>query len=168
MRAKKKLFALAHRGGIKAQNTLDESVSFGREAIGGADLRDQANLLSVVRTDGLAQQNERKGEAGKGVFTEIGHDGGWSKAVAHLGESQRNMLGDEGEVRQNGKAEAEAEGVALDLRDADQRSGAQGSFELEDTSRFAADCCGSAGGALAAGAEDIAARPKAQNACARL
>jgi hypothetical protein len=35
----KKVFAAAHGGRVEPQDTLDEGVGFGREAIGGTDLR---------------------------------------------------------------------------------------------------------------------------------
>src|SRR6267143_3574947 len=59
----KKAFAAAHGGRVEAQDTLDEGVGFGGEAIGGTDLEDQANSLRAVRVDGLPEQNERKCEA---------------------------------------------------------------------------------------------------------
>src|SRR5882762_8976093 len=117
--AEKKAFAAAHGGRVEAQDTLDESVGFGREAVGGKGLRDQANLLRAMRVEGLTEQNEGKCEAGKRVFTEIGQDGYGSKTRTHLGEAEGGMLRDEREVAHDGEAEAEAEGIALNFRDAD-------------------------------------------------
>src|SRR5882762_7518924 len=51
----KKAFAEAHGGRVEPQDTLDESVSFGRKAIGGTYLRDQTNLLRAMRVDGLTE-----------------------------------------------------------------------------------------------------------------
>src|SRR5260370_25863733 len=164
---KEKCFAAAHGGRIELQNAFDERIGFRGEAPGGTDLRDQTNLLRAARIDRLAKQNQGEGEVGKSVLTEVGHDGGRGKAVAHLGESEGRVLSDEREVAQNGKSEAETKGVALDLGDADQRRGAQGGFELEDTSRFAPDCSRGAPRTLASCAENITARANAQDAGAR-
>src|SRR6266404_5626928 len=164
----KKAFAPAHGGRVEPQDTLYESFGFGRKAIGGTYLRDQTNLLRAMRIDGITEQNERKCEAGKRVFTEIGHDGGWRETRTHFGESEGGAVRDERKVAHDRKTEAEAERVALDLRDADQRSEPQGGFELEDTSRFTADCGRGAARALASRAKNVAARPNAQDAGARL
>ena len=67
--AEEKAFAAAHGGRVEAQDTLDEGVGFGEEAISGTDLRDQTDLLRAMRVDGLTEQNERKCEARKRVFT---------------------------------------------------------------------------------------------------
>src|SRR6266403_112020 len=157
----KKAFAATHGGRVEPQDTLDEGFGFGGEAIGGTDLRDQTDLLRAMRVDGLTEQNKWKCEAGKRVFTEIGHDGGWGETGTHFGESEGGVLRDEREVAYDREAEAEAERVALDLRDTDQRSGPQGSFELEDTSRFTADCRRGAARALASRAEIVAPRSNA-------
>jgi hypothetical protein len=121
-----------------------------------------------MRVDGLTKENEGEGETGKRVFTEKGKDGDGGKAVAHLGEGERSLLGDEREIAHDREAEAEAEGVALHFRDADQWRGPQSGFEIEDASRFTADGRRRAAGALASRAENVAARPNAQNAGAGL
>ena len=97
-------------------------------------------VLGAMRVDGLTEQNERKCEARKRVFTEIGQDGDGGETGTHLGEAEGGMLRDEREVAYDREAEAEAERVALDLRDADQWRGPQSGFELDDTSRFTTDC----------------------------
>src|SRR6266852_50382 len=165
--AEKESFAAARSGGVEVQDALDEGVCFGRQAIGRTNLRDQADLLRAVRVDGLAEQNERKSEAGKRVFTEIGQDGGRGEAVAHLGEREISVLRDEREVAHDREAKAETEGVALDLRDADQGRRTKGGFELDDTSRFAANGRRRASGTLASSAENGAARSNTQDAGAR-
>src|SRR6266852_2051554 len=63
--ARRESFAAGRSGGVELQDALDEGVCFGRQAIGRTNLRDQADLLRAVRVDGLAEQNERKSEAGK-------------------------------------------------------------------------------------------------------
>src|SRR6267378_7355863 len=164
----KKAFAATHGGRVEPQDTLDQGFGFGGEAIGGTDLRDQTDLLRAMRVDGLTEQNKWKCEAGKRVFTEIGHDGGRGETGTHLGESEGGVLRDEREVAHDREAEAEAERVAVDLRDADQRTGPQGGFELEDTSRFTTDCRRGAASALASRAKNVAAPPNAQDAGAGL
>src|SRR5258708_7652573 len=64
----KKTFAAAHGGWVEPQDTLDEGVGLGGEAISGTDLRDQTDLLGAMRVDGLTEKNERKCEARKRVF----------------------------------------------------------------------------------------------------
>lgn len=155
--AEKKAFAAAHGRRVELQDTFDEGVGFGGEAINGTDLRDQTDLLCAMRVDGLAEQNERKCEARKRVFTKIGQDGNRGETGTHLRETEGGMLRDEREVAYDREAEAEAERVALDLRDADQRSGPQGSFELEDASRFTTDCRRGTTRALASRAKSVAA-----------
>ena len=162
--AEKKVFAAAHGGRVEAQDALDEGASFGRKAISRTDLRDQTNLLRATRVDRITEQNEGKGEAGKRVFTEIGKDGDGRETGTHLGESEGGVLGHKRKVAQDRETEAEAEGVALNLSDADQGRGAQGGFELEDASRFATNGHRSAGGSLASQAENVAAGSNAQNA----
>jgi len=71
----KKAFATTHGGRVEPQDTLDEGVGFGGEAISGTDLRDQTDLLRAMRVDRFTEQNEWKREARKRVFTEIGQDG---------------------------------------------------------------------------------------------
>src|SRR6267143_683909 len=150
----KKAFAAAHGGRLEPQDALDESVGFGRKAFGGTDLRDQTNLLRAMRVDGLTEENKRKCEAGKSIFTEIGQDGDGGETGTHLGESEGGVVRNEREVAYDGEAEAEAERVALDLRDADQWRGPHGSFEFDEASRFTTDCRGGAARALASRAED--------------
>src|SRR6266550_2245979 len=157
----KKAFALAHGGRVEPQDTLDEGVGIGGEAISGTDFGDQTDLLGAMRVDGLTEQNERKCEARKRVFTEIGQDGEGGETGTHLGEAKGGMLRDEREVAYDRETEAEAERVALDLRDADQWRGPQSGFEFDEASRFTTDCRRGAARALASGTEDVAARSNA-------
>src|ERR1700674_5510633 len=63
----KKLFAVAHGGGIEAENALDEGVGLGGKTLGGDDLRDEADLQRALRFDGIAKEDERESEARQGV-----------------------------------------------------------------------------------------------------
>ena len=83
----KKFFAATHGGRVEPQDTLDEGVGFGAEAISRTDLRDQTDLLRAMRVDGLTEQNERKREARKRIFTEIGQDSHGGETGTHLGEA---------------------------------------------------------------------------------
>src|SRR5216684_1138661 len=159
----KKVFAAAHGPRVKAQDALDEGVGFRREAIGGADLGDQTNLQRAMGADRVTEQNEGKSEAREGVLTEIGQDGDGGKTVTHLGKSEGGVFRDERKVAQNGEAESEAEGVALDFGDADQGRGTQGGLELQDASRLTADSRPGERGALASGAKNSAASANAQD-----
>src|SRR2546421_10982037 len=82
----KKAFATTHGGRVEPQDTLDEGVGCGGEAISGTDLRDQTDLLRAMRVDGLTEQKEQKCEARKRVFTEIGQDGDGGETGTHLGK----------------------------------------------------------------------------------
>src|ERR1700731_359878 len=152
----KKAFAATHGGRVKLQDTLDEGVGFGGEAISGTDLGDQTDLLRAMRVDSFTEQNEWKREARKRVFTEIGQDGGWGETGTHLGEAEGGLLGDKREVAYDREAEAETERVALDLRDGDQWRGPQRGFEFDEASRFTTDRRGGAPGALTSRAENVA------------
>src|ERR1700674_82329 len=156
-----KVFAAAHGGSVEPQDTLDEGVGFCGEAIRGTYLRDQTDLLRAMWVDGFTEQNERKCEARRRVFTEVGHDGDGGETGTHLGEAEGGMLRDERGIAYDREAEAEAERVALDLRDADQWRGPQSGFELDDTSRFTADCRRCAPSALASRTENVAPRSNA-------
>src|SRR5260370_7410067 len=119
MGVKEKAFAAAHGRRIELQNAFDERIGFRGEAPGGTDLRDQTNLLRAARIDRLAKQNQGEGEVGKSVLTEVGHDGGRGKAVAHLGESEGRVLSDEREVAQNAKSDTTTKAFPSDLANAD-------------------------------------------------
>src|SRR5467141_1832556 len=157
----KKAFAATHGGRVEPQDTLDEGVGCGGEAISGTDLRDQTDLLRAMRVDGLTEQNERKCEARKRVFTEIGQDGDGGETGTHLGKAGGGLLCDEREVAYDREAEAETEGVALDLRDGDQWRGPQGGFEFDEASRFTTDCRGGAPSPLTSRTENVAPRSNA-------
>src|SRR5258708_33423162 len=66
----KKAFAPAYGGRIEPQDTLYESFGFGRKAIGGTYVRDQANLTGAVRIDWVTEQNEGKSEGGQPACTQ--------------------------------------------------------------------------------------------------
>src|ERR1700731_1696398 len=163
-----KAFAATYGGRVKPQDTLDEGVGFNGEAISGTDLRDQTDLLCAMRVDRLTEQNERKREARKRVFTEIGQDGDGGETGTHFGESEAGMLRHEREVAYDREAEAEAERVALDLRDGEQWRGPQRGFEFDKASRFTTDCRGGAPSALTSRTKNIAPSFNAQDAGAGL
>jgi len=78
---------------------------------------------------------------------------------AHLGESEGGVFGHQREVAHDREAETEAEGVALDLGDADQWRGPQSGFEFDEACRFTTDCRGGTARALASRTENVAACP---------
>lgn len=166
--AEEEIFAAAGGAGIELQNAGDDSVGFAGEIGGGNYLRDEANFESALGREGFTEQDERKGEAREGVFTEVGHDGGGSEAVGHFGEAQGSGVGDEREIGDDGKAHAEPEGVALDFSDGDQGGGADEAFEIDEARDFSANGLFVAGRAFAAGAEDFAAGANVKNTGARL
>ena len=148
-------FAPASGAGVELQDAGDESVGFAGEIGGGNYLGDEANFERALGREGLAEEDKRKSETWKGVFAEIGHDGGGSEAVSHFGETEGSGVGYEREIRDDGQAHAEAEGVALDFGDGDQRGGADEALEIDEAGDFGADGFFVAGGAFTAGAENF-------------
>src|SRR5260370_22529432 len=91
----KKAFATTHVGRVEPQDTLDEGVGFGGEAISGTDLRGQTDLLRAMRVDRFTEQNERKREARKRVCTEIGQHGARGETGTRRGEAGVGMRRDD-------------------------------------------------------------------------
>ena len=163
MRGLEKFLAVARGVWIETQDAFDEGVHVGRESVRRADLRDEADLLRVLRSDGLAEEYERKREARQGVLAEVGHDRGRRKAELHLGKSQGRARGDKHEVAHDRQAKTEAERVALDLRDADQWRNSQGALEFDEAGGFVMNRRGVPARALPSCTKDLAACPQAQD-----
>jgi len=117
----------------------------------------------MLRDDGIAEEDEGEGEARQCILAQVRHDSRRCEAETNLGKSQGSVVSGVNEVTNDGKPEAEPEGVALDFRDADQGRSSQGALELNKTRCFFMDCDGIPARALAPRAEDLAARPKAQD-----
>jgi len=145
------------------QDALNESIDVARESARRADLRDEADLLCLLRRDGIAEENEGKREARQRVLAEVGHDRGGREAELHFRESQCRGFRNIDEVANNGEAESESEGVALHFCDADQRRNPQGALEFDEARGFVMDRRGIPACALAPCAEDFTARSQAQD-----
>src|SRR6266404_4511535 len=149
---------------IELQDPFDKRIGIGFETRGRTNLGNESDLESVLRSDGIAEQQKRKGETRQSILAQIGHDGRWRKTEAHLGKSQRSVVGDVHEIANNRQAEAEPERVALHFRDADQRRSPQGALEFDEPGGLFTNCANVAAGALASGAENFSARSNPQDA----
>src|SRR5579859_1415030 len=158
------IFAAAGGAGVELQDAGDEFVGNAGQLWRGTDHGDQADFLSLLRSEGLAEEDERKGEAREGVFAEVGHDGGRGEAVGHFGEAEGGGVGDEREGGHDGEAHAETESVALDFGYGDEGGGADEALEIDEAGDFGAGGIGVAGGAFAAGAESFSAGADAEDA----
>src|SRR3982074_834522 len=163
LRRLEELLAVPRGVRVELKYALDKGVSIGCEMPGRTNLRDEANLQGMLRGDGIAEEDEGEGEARQCILAQVRHDGRRCETETHLGKSQGSVVSDVNEVTNDRKPEAEPEGVALDFRDADQGRSSQSALELDKTRCFFMDCDGIPACALAPRAEDLAARPEAQD-----
>src|ERR1700674_2512548 len=161
-----KFLAAPRRSRIGPKDALDQSISLRGQTISRTNLRDETDLQSLLRGDGMTEEDERKRKARQRVLTQVGHDRGGREAGTHLGKLQGGVLSDQNEVTQDREPEAEAKGVALHLRDADQGRSSQRTLDLDDASSFVADRLDVPARALPPRAEDLATCSNAQYACA--
>src|ERR1700676_4430259 len=80
-------FLAASRGSrIELTDTLDDNIRVADQAVGRADLRNEADLQRALRVDRIAEQDEGKRKARQRVFAQVGHDGRRSQTRTHLRE----------------------------------------------------------------------------------
>jgi hypothetical protein len=168
LRSEEKFFAAASGAGVELQDAGDKLVGYAGQLWRWADHGDQTDFESYLRSEWLAEENERKGEPRESVFAEVGHDSGGGEAVGHFGETEEGGLSDEREVGDDGEAHAETEGVALHFSYGDQGRGADEALELDEADDFGSDGSFVTSGAFAAGAENCAVGADAEDAGAGL
>src|ERR1700676_1549040 len=117
-----KFLAAPHGSRVELKNGLDQSIGFARQTISRTNLRDETDLQCSLRRDGIAEEHKRKSKARQRVVAQIGHDCGRRETRTHFGKLQNGMLSDQNEVAQDCQPKAEANGIALHFRDADQWS----------------------------------------------
>ena len=120
-------------------------------------------MLRLLRSDRIAEEDQGKREPRQRVLAEVRHDRGRRKTELHFREAERRAFGDVNEIAHDREAKTEAERVALHLRDADQRRNPQGALEFDEPRGFVMDRRSVASRALASRAENLAARPNAQD-----
>src|SRR5580692_7826786 len=59
---------------IETQDAFDDGIDIGCEGARRANVRDEADLLRLLRSDGIAEEDERKREARQRVLAEVRHD----------------------------------------------------------------------------------------------
>src|SRR5712671_3378180 len=149
---------------IELQDSFRKRIGIGFETPDRTNLGNESDLQSVLRSNGIAEQQKRKRESRQSVVAEIRHDGRRRKTEAHLGKSERSSLGDIHEITYNRQAEAKSERVALDFRDADQRRSSQGALEFDEPGGLFTDGANVAARTLTSRAENFSARSNPQNA----
>src|ERR1700692_567749 len=130
LRGLEKFLAVSRGIRIETQDAFDEVIDVGSESARRADVRDEAEFSSLLRRDGIAEEDERKRKSRQGVLAEIRHDRGGSKAEFHFRESHGSTFGDVNEIAHDRQAKPETESVALHFGDADQRRNPQGALEF--------------------------------------
>ena len=168
LRRLEKFFAIPRGIRIEAQDAHNKVIYIGGESAGRADVRDEPDFPRLLRRDGIAKKHERKRKARQRVLPQISHDRSWSEAEFHFGESQGGTIGDVDKIAYDSDAESEAERIALDLRDADQRRNSQGALEFDKARGFVMDRRGVPACALAPRAKDFASRAQAQDTRTRI
>src|SRR6266851_7794139 len=168
LRRLEKFLAVPRGVRVEAQDALDDRIDVGRQFIYRADVRDESDLLRLLRRYRIAEEDKRKREARQRVLAEVCHDRGRRKTKFHFGASQGRAFGDVNEVAHDRQAETEAERVALHLREADQRRNSQGPLEFDKASGFVVDRRGVPPRALAPRAKHLAPRSQTQDPRARM
>src|SRR6266851_3188375 len=88
LRGLEKFLAVPRGVRIEAQDALDDRLDVGRQFICRADVRDESDLLRLLRRDRIAEEDKWKREARQGVLAEVCHYGGRRKAKLHFRKSQ--------------------------------------------------------------------------------
>src|ERR1700737_1018939 len=81
----KKFFTVSSSVGIQLKYALYEGIGIGCEAPRRANLRNEPDLLSMLRANGIAKQDKRKCEARQGILAQVRHDGCRCETESHLG-----------------------------------------------------------------------------------
>src|ERR1700719_2667905 len=81
-----KFLAALRRSRVELKNSLDQSIGLPGQTISRTNLRDETDLHSILRGDGIAEEYKRKRKARQCVLTQIGHDGCGRETRTHFGK----------------------------------------------------------------------------------
>src|ERR1700716_3358000 len=87
----KKFLAVSSGVGIQLKYALYKCIDIGCEASGRANLRNEPDLLSMLRANRIPKQDQGKGETRQGILAQVRHDGCRCETESHLGKSQRSV-----------------------------------------------------------------------------